>query len=493
MMTVCATTQFQIIVVLSSRYNNTPGVSEAVVIEKGGRKEGKRKEARVGVSRTFGAGGYCRGGRGNRGKEKRGTGAWLKRIRVGRRGGGVGAFRMGRLLLSDEGRVGGGGGAGDVAVLVGGGASSTVTLDTSHGVVAVASGGVVGVHDDSGSSFIDDGNFWKALSANQTSEEIIPSGILYAGGVVMLLATVAGLCGNLVILAALWNRKNMKNIINIFVTSLCINDLMNLLLNNAMVTVSYFFRSWPSNLLHCESLAHFTVLLMGCSLWHTGLIAVHRFLVVVCNQFYMTMSKNIYTAFVLTFSRVVPLCFLLNPDLGNMVKYEPKLLRCLIKEEFVLFKTLVSVVLMIIPSILVIICYVAIFIKSYIASAALRSSQNSEWLRREIQITKMFGIVFLVIYVGYIPYGIIRSIDRQLKYSGSVYAVITVLYAVANTVNPLIYGAMDKRIYRACVNMFCTSKRQVQIQEQVQLHSQRNELADTGLNNIKETKNISTC
>lgn len=388
---------------------------------------------------------------------------------------------MGRLLSSDDGRVGGD-------------AGSTVTLDNSHGVVAVVSGGVVGVRDDSGSSsFIDEENFWKALSANQTSEEIISSGILYAGGVVMLLATVAGLCGNLVILAALWNRKHRKNIINIFVTSLCINDLMNLLLNNAMVTVSYFFRSWPSNLLHCESLAHFTVLLMGCSLWHTGLIAVHRFLVVVCNQFYMTMSKNIYTAFVLTFSRVVPLCFLLNPDLGNMVKYEPKLLRCLVKEEFILFKTLVSIVLMIIPSILVIVCYVAIFIKSYIASAALRSAQNSEWLRREIQITKMFGIVFLVIYVGYIPYGIIRSIDRQLQYSGNVYAVITVLYAVANTVNPLIYGAMDKRIYRACVNMFCTSKRQVQIQEQVQLHSQRNDQVGTGLNDIGETKKISSC
>ena len=302
-------------------------------------------------------------------------------------------------------------------------------------------------------------DFSSASTFNQSVEG--PSAIaVYTGGFIMLVTMLVGLAGSIIILAAILQKKDMKNIINIFIASLCINDVINLSLNNAMVIISYFLRCWPSNHLHCELGAHFTVLLMGSSLWHTGLIAIHRFIVVVCNQFYMTISKNCYTAFVLVFARAVPLLFLINPDLGNMVYYEPKLLRCLVKKDFALFKSLVSIVLMIVPSLIVVICYIAIFIKVYVASAALRANHNSEWLRREIQITKMFGMVFLMILIGYIPYGIVRSIDRQLNYSANVYVVFTVLYAVANSVNPIIYGAMDRRINEACRQLLCSSKRQ---------------------------------
>jgi hypothetical protein len=67
-----------------------------------------------------------------------------------------------------------------------------------------------------------------------------------------------------------------------------------------------------------------------------------------------------------------------------------------------------------------------------------------------VQITKMFGMVFLLIILGYLPYGIVRFIDRSMKLSADFYVVITVLYAVANSCNPIIYGAMDRKIRRAC-------------------------------------------
>jgi hypothetical protein len=43
---------------------------------------------------------------------------------------------------------------------------------------------------------------------------------------------------------------------------------------------------WSMGEAVCEMVMHFTVLLMGSSLWHTGLISVHRLIVVVFNNFY---------------------------------------------------------------------------------------------------------------------------------------------------------------------------------------------------------------
>jgi hypothetical protein len=121
--------------------------------------------------------------------------------------------------------------------------------------------------------------------------------------------------------------------------------------------------TFPAGMLVCELLQHLTVLLMGSSLWHTGLIAIHRLIVVVFNTFYKKISKKAYTIFVLIFARVVPLLFLMQPSLGNMAYYEPKLLRCVVKKDFGPFTLLVTVFLMMLPSVILILCYIAIFIK----------------------------------------------------------------------------------------------------------------------------------
>ncbi|ESP02798.1 hypothetical protein LOTGIDRAFT_156745 [Lottia gigantea] len=286
---------------------------------------------------------------------------------------------------------------------------------------------------------------------NSSSSGAGPSALaLRIGAVVMLISLLWGLFANALTMYAILTNRELKNITNMFIVSLCINDIMNLGISNLLVLVSYFMMTWSTGLIVCEMVTHFTVLLMGSSLWHTGLIAIHRLIVVCFNSFYKKISKRSYTIFVLTTARIVPLLFLIQPHLGNMVHYEPKLLRCIIRQGFGLYTMLVSIVLMIMPSLMLIICYIAIFIKVHQSSSAFRATRKREWLRREIQITKMFGFVFLVIILGYLPYGIVRSIDKKLLFSADCYVVISVLYAVANSCNPIIYGSMDRNIRRAC-------------------------------------------
>lgn len=290
-----------------------------------------------------------------------------------------------------------------------------------------------------------------ANSSNITMENSVPSRTaMYLGAGIMLIALLLGLFGNILVMVVILRRKDISNIIHIFVVSLCINDILNLSLNNTLVTSSYIIGKWPTGMLGCELSTHFTVILMGSSLWHTGLIAIHRLVVVVFNNFYKKLSKKGYTIFLLVFCRVVPLLFLCQPSLGHMSHYEAKLLRCVVKKNYGPFTLLVTVFLMMIPSILLIICYIAIFIKVHQSSQAFRAYRQKEWLKREIQITKMFGMVFLLIMIGYIPYGIVRAIDKTLSYDADFYVAITVFFAVANCFNPVIYGVMDRQIRKAC-------------------------------------------
>ncbi|XP_052765919.1 melatonin receptor type 1A-like [Mya arenaria] len=294
-------------------------------------------------------------------------------------------------------------------------------------------------------------NITMNVSNETTMGAVGPSrAAMYIGASIMLIALILGLFGNFLVMIVIIRRKDIANIIHLFVVSLCINDIINLGINNTMVTSSYLIGKWPTGLLGCELSTHFTVILMGSSLWHTALIAIHRLVVVVFNNFYKKISKKGYTIFLLVFCRVVPLLFLCQPSLGHMAYYEPKLIRCIVKKNYGPFTLLVSIFLMMIPSFILIVCYIAIFIKVHQSSQAFRANRQKEWLKREIQITKMFGIVFLLIMIGYIPYGIVRAIDKTLSYDANFYVAITVFFAVANCFNPVVYGVMDRQIRKAC-------------------------------------------
>ncbi|XP_062570273.1 visual pigment-like receptor peropsin [Saccostrea cucullata] len=298
-------------------------------------------------------------------------------------------------------------------------------------------------------------------SSNDSFQATGPSSTaLYMGGIVMLVALLWGLFANILILAVIFSKRDLSNIINIFIISLCINDIINLGFNNNLVMLSYFLGRFPTGILGCELATHFTVLFMGSSLWHTGLIAIHRLIVVVFNNFYKKISKKAYTCFVLVFARVIPLLFLAQPSLGQMAYYEARLLRCIVKKNYGPYNLLVIVFLMILPSIILVVCYIAIFIKVYQSSRAFRASRQKEWLKREIKITKMFGMVFLLIVIAYLPYGIVRSIDKQLQLSADFYVAITVFFAIGNCCNPIVYGAMDKSIRLECFKIFHLTKDQ---------------------------------
>ncbi|CAH1791927.1 unnamed protein product [Owenia fusiformis] len=292
----------------------------------------------------------------------------------------------------------------------------------------------------------------RMIGVNYTNGTILddgpgPSRLATAvGAVIILIFLVEGILGNLWIMFVILRKKEMRNVINIFIVSLCVNDLMNLCVNQILFLSSYIALEWVTGMAVCGVVPELSVVFTGTSLWHSALIAIHRYIVVIHNDVYNRMHIKLYVGFVLVITRVLPFAFNIPAIITPMAGYSPKLLRCILLPQYATRTMAMMVCLFIVPCLIVICCFLAIFI--YVHRSTLRI-QNAGF-RREIQITKMFGCVFFTILIGYLPYAFIRTGDRNNQLSPDVYVIVSTLYSVATCLSPLIYGAMNQQIRQAC-------------------------------------------
>ncbi|KAK2141547.1 hypothetical protein LSH36_1084g00005 [Paralvinella palmiformis] len=269
------------------------------------------------------------------------------------------------------------------------------------------------------------------------------------GASVMLAFFVQGIVGNLWIICGVFVHRKMWTVINIFITSLCVNDLLSLCLIVILIIDSYIWRRWTAGEVMCKLNPEFTVAFIGCSLWHTALIAIHRYIVVVHNNIYKKMKRNAYVVFVLVMARAIPVACAVPGFSLDSSGYVPKMLRCILLPTQKARIISVTVIQVIVPCVVVVFCYLLIFGFVYRTSRQLNLSNNN--MRREIQITKMFGIIFLMILLGFIPYTAVRNADRGNRFGADVYVIISVFYAIATCSSPLVYGFMSRDIQESCL------------------------------------------
>lgn len=293
-------------------------------------------------------------------------------------------------------------------------------------------------------------DFFRSKSSDTEEEGVKPSHVTTAAAtVILVLLFVEGLLGTTWIILSIVPRRSVWNITNVFVASLCINDLLSLLFIVLLIIDSYAWRRWRAGQLLCRLNPQLTVALTGCSLWHSALIAVHRYLVVVHKKLYNRMSKSAYVIFVLVTTRLVPFACAFAGISPRSSGHVPKLLRCILLPGRPMRMLAVTLVQIVVPSVVVVFCYTVIFL--FVLTAARKlSGPRTASIRREIQITKMFGLIFLTILGGFVPYAVVRNLDADNSLNGDVYVVISVFYAIATCSNPIVYGAMSRDIRRAC-------------------------------------------
>lgn len=195
---------------------------------------------------------------------------------------------------------------------------------------------------------------------------------------------------------------------------------------------------------------------MGCLLWHHCLIAIHRLMVVVYPNFLRRVSVKTYVIISLVITRILPILCCIPSFLHDSIGYSSQALRCSIRDKLQIFINLT--VLILLPNIIIIFCFLGIFFHVYRASyTSGRRNTNTvsatHSLRREIRITKMFAVLFTLFFLGYHPYGFVRAYDKRRLLHPDIFVLLTLLYCVSICASPLVYGIMNNQLRHECMRV----------------------------------------
>ena len=221
-------------------------------------------------------------------------------------------------------------------------------------------------------------------NANEYMTAAVPSRFGTAlGAIVAFLFIIFGLFGDSLILIAILRKRELRtNLVNIFIVSLQLNDIFNISFNQFLVGLAYIFMKFHGPYIICEIFVYTSIICTGSLLWHHALIAVHRYLVVVCNQStsFMGMSPRLYITLSLVFARLIP-TLVCAPALiqRTMTVYSEAALRCLLAPRVSGFQNLLIVVInMLVPCVIVVFCFARIFTKVHRVSRNIHKSiQNN--------------------------------------------------------------------------------------------------------------------
>jgi cbb3-type cytochrome oxidase subunit 3 len=195
---------------------------------------------------------------------------------------------------------------------------------------------------------------------------------------------------------------------------------------------------------------------MGCLLWHHCLIAIHRLIVVVYPNLLRRMSVKTYVIISLVITRILPILCCIPSFIAHSIGYSTQALRCSIRDKLQIFINLT--ILIALPNIIIIICFVGIFLHVYRASYKNRtnnasSTSISRSLRREIRITKMFAVLFTLFFLGYHPYGFVRAYEKHRPLHPDIFVLLTLVYCISICASPFVYGIMNDQLRHECMRV----------------------------------------
>ncbi len=243
----------------------------------------------------------------------------------------------------------------------------------------------------------------------------------------------------------------------LFFFKLQFNDLLNIGFNQFFVGLSYANHGWLGGDLICNLVVYFSTVCMGCLLWHHCLIAIHRLIVVVYPNLLRRMSVKTYIIISLVITRILPILCCIPSFLTQSIGYSTQALRCSIHNKLQIFINLT--ILIALPNVIIIFCFVGIFFHVYRASyTSGRTNTNSTVsisysLRREIRITKMFAVLFILFFLGYHPYGFVRAFDKRRQLHPNIFVLLTLLYCISICASPFVYGIMNNQLRHECMRV----------------------------------------
>ena len=275
--------------------------------------------------------------------------------------------------------------------------------------------------------------------------------------VLFAVINVAAFFGNLLTFYAVYRNHRLRTLPNMFVIALAVSDILMSTCGMPFTVATLFHGQWIFGETFCR-FQGFAALTFGIvSMVTMGVIAVSRYFCVVKPEKYTVLFKRqrtlIYIAVVWCAAlagSVPPFSFS-----DGRFKFQPGKAMCLYTfESNIAYTVFIECVYVVTPLMIITICYAKVFRAVSRSNRVFSSQNNPQQLRanvEEAKVTKTLVAVLVGFACCWLPISVMDNIDAargEHTLPRQVYLTYVFLAYLSSTINPFIYGSMNKRFRR---------------------------------------------
>lgn len=288
--------------------------------------------------------------------------------------------------------------------------------------------------------------------ANRTEALVWTETVLFA------VTNIVAVLGNLFIFNAVYRKRRLRTIPNMFVIALAVSDLLMCTWCMPFTVATLFYGRWMFGETFCLFQGFAALTFGSVAMVTMSVIAVNRFFCVVKPKNYLFLFKKqrvfIYMVIVWSLTLAGSLSPFFFED-KNSFKFQPGKAMCLYAFESNMAYTVTTECLYIAtPLTIITVCYVKVFRAVSRSNRVFSSDCNPCELRanvEEAKVTKTLVAVLFGFACCWLPISVMDNVDAgrgKPTIPRQAYLTYAFLAYLSSTINPFIYGIMNRQFRR---------------------------------------------
>ena len=297
----------------------------------------------------------------------------------------------------------------------------------------------------------------------------------------MVLVIITALCGNLLIIAAVFKNPRLRTVTNMFLVGLAIADVLTATLVMPFTASIFVHGKWIFSDTTCIFQGVFILCVIWISLHMVTLMAINRYFCVIRPRLYKKYFTKRSTAAMISVVSIVPFILTISPYLSGLVNYifRPGKASCFMtfdqdRRPQIAYTFFLLIIYTILPMAFIAVCYYKVFrtVKQHVTATknTIRSRQSKGLSSEEVRMTKMLLVLvvgFVFCWVPVITVDFLNAIMGTGSLPRAAYVTYILFAYVSSCINPVVCLALNGKIRREAKKMICfRSLRQVGDAEQ---------------------------
>ncbi|XP_069141418.1 G-protein coupled receptor moody-like [Argopecten irradians] len=282
------------------------------------------------------------------------------------------------------------------------------------------------------------------------------------------LIIIFGFIGNVMVIIAVKSTKKLQTVSNYFIINLSISDLVFVTCVLPFNIYTFITDGWYLEETLCKFIGFMGYTLTGTTIMTVVLIAYNRYKLVTDMMGYKRLYSKTNMAIMITLSWTLPVVFLLPAitELWGKFGYVPMMVTCnlLLDHNSQKFKIFLLIVRAGIPCVLIVYFYIKIYLTTYNSSKRILANMrflaptDTNNLSREMHLTKMMVVIFLVFAISYFPCTITGLIDWNHVMSKTFHMFCATTVYIGSALNPVLYGLLNQQFRNAYIKLMCRQR-----------------------------------